>query len=166
MATVTATYAWVERTFATDVKITDIKGVVKIAPSGTTNESAGVRLKGQAFFPAGTYAFRGPGTFVTTAYSEVNAPVPFAVADWSIADSATANALDLTIASVPSPGSFALTRFQWSKDAGVTWTNITRKTAGVEALPCGSTGSKTIYLRQLTEQGYSIKSDAKSATVS
>lgn len=165
MTTVTATYAWVERTFSTAVKISDILGKVFIAPSGTTNENAGVKLKAQGFFPAGTYAFRGPGTFVTTAYSELNAPAPFAVADWSIADSATANALTLTIAALPATGGFALSKYQWSKDAGVTWTDITRKTAGTETLPCGSTGSKDIYLRQLTEQGYSIKSDLKTATV-
>lgn len=165
MATVTATYAWVERTFATAVKINNIQGKVFIGPSGTVNENAGVKLKAQGYFPAGTYAFRGPGTFTTTEYSELNAPAPWAVADWSIADSATANALTLTIASLPSPGSFALSKFQWTKDAGVTWTDITRKTAGTENLPCGSTGLKTIQLRQLTEQGYSIGSDVKTATV-
>jgi hypothetical protein len=165
MATVTATYAWVARTFATDVKITGVAGVVKIAPNGTVNEDAGVRLKGQEFFPAGTYMFRGPGSFTTTPYVELKAPPPFAVADWSIADSATANALTLTISALPSTNGFTLKKFQWTKDAGVTWTDITRKTAGTETLPCGSTGSKTVQLRQLTEQGYSIGSDAKSATV-
>lgn len=163
MTDVAIGYDWEENTFATDVKVTDVQGKVFIAPSGTSNLNSGVPFRGAAFFPAGTYAFRGPGSFVTAVYDELNAPTPFGTGDWSVADAVAANKATVTISAIPALGGFAIKSIDWSNDDGATWTSLTRKTTGTEDI---TTASDTILLRVVSEQGASAKSTGKAVVVS
>ena len=156
------TYAYADITFATDVSIATT-GVVFIAAGGTTELNAGVRFRGASWFPAGTYAFRGPGTVVGTAFNDPKVPTGFATGDWSVADAVAAGAATVTITNIPALGGFAIKSIQWSNDDGATWSTLTRKTAGTENI---TTASDTILLRVVSEQGASVKSAGKAVVVS
>lgn len=68
MALTEITNAWADTTIAAYSKVSVWKGPIKIAPTGNTDDNAGVELSDSFYADAGSvYAFRGPGYIEITA---------------------------------------------------------------------------------------------------
>lgn len=52
-------------------------------------------------------------------------PAVFGTSDWSVADSATANAMDITLIAQPSTGGRRIRRVEYTTDAGTSWKRLT-----------------------------------------
>ncbi len=167
MTSNTISYDWEQVTFSEDSLLHCAEGLVYYHPGVAYDLKAGIKLDGPVVVASGSVlSFRGPGRIVYEAYNDVNSPSIFVGGtDFTIADSATANKMTITIASLPNAGGFTVTSIEWSMDGGSTWAALTRKTAGTEDVTTG-TGSKTLFLRLNTVQGVSAKGTSQTATVS
>lgn len=165
--TVTAVaYAFADVTITNDSILQEINGPVYIAAPGTVDPNAGIPLRNQPFYPAGTViALRGPGLVDISDYYQGNFGVKPATGDWSVADAAAANKATVTIVNIPSLQGGQLVSIQWTKNAGVTWTDMVRLTPGTEDIDCGATGAFNIQLRVQTKNGVGIASAIKAVTV-
>lgn len=164
MALQTIPYDFADVVISAASRVQLITGSVFYAPAGTKAMNGGRRLRDIELF-AGTIALRGPGVIDVTAYVEANIANAPADGDWSIADSATATQATVTISGIPVLNGGTLVKFQWSKDAGATWTDMVRITAGTEDIVLGAAATYNVLLRAVTRHGEGLASASKAVTV-
>lgn len=164
MALQTIPYDFTDVVLAAPSSIEVVTGPCFFALPGTKSGVAGRRFR-KLPFASGTVALRGPAIVDVIAYVESNIPIAPAPGDWSIADGVTALRATVTIVNIPTTNGGTLWRFEWSNDAGATWTPLVRITAGTEDIVLAN-GAHNVLLRLVTRQGEGNWSVAKPVTVS
>lgn len=165
-------YGWADIAFTVDTLVREQSGSVRYAPPGTVELNTGIEPVGPILVLANTsMAFCGPGTLCTNPYVPMNTPNSFVAAGWSVADSATATAADITFTTAPvaSPN-VTLTDYQVSVDGGAYATLGSGAATGTRTKTGVANGAHTFRVRAvgITSDGRTVfgaPSDLKSATV-